>query len=450
MTHEIELTTSQQIGADKIAKFLANPNQRIFRLIGPAGSGKTTMIKYALHHLLDRDYQQRNYGMMPNVVGIALAHKAKQVLSISIQKVATFAKAYGYREKHLDNGVRIFEPVDSYKEPPLGHQPIPVFVFDEVSMTSQRMIDIMNEHTPSTSKIILMGDRAQLPPVRDENDKSPIDSDSPVFYLPLPDECHHELTEIVRQKAGNPILELATAIREEIFGGEDVNRIVNLILEQRHNGTNGYYVMSKFDAINKYIEEGDFTHNKIIAYKNTTITEHNTLVRNIVANNPTDKLINGDIIFLTNNFRSIEPEFDLYNADEYIVQNVSKSDFKIHGYIVPSYFAFIPESRFNFPVYVVTPTEEGMKVYNKALKELGEQARVTRKWGKFWGFKDSFTEFNMGFAINAYRAQGSTYKNVYVDLMDVLTCKALTPKRMLQAIYTIITRASDNVIFMKP
>lgn len=455
MTQEIELKPSQEAGKIKIQNFLKS-DHRIFRLVGPAGSGKTTMIKNALHEFLQKDNDEKGWGETPKVVGIALAHKAKNVLKKSIPNVQTFAKAFGYAEKILENGERIFEPKDYYDEPPLGHQPIPVFVHDEISMYTQQAIDIMLENTPKICKIILMGDRAQLPPPgQPEKDKdgNPIhpDSDSPVFTMELPEECQHILTERVRQTAGNPILELSDIVREEIENGRhDLSRVIQAILSPKIVDGKGYDICSEIEAMADYIKNGNYSDNKIIAYKNDTIKKLNTVVRNKVFNNPKEKLIENDIIFLTNNFRVKDPDFTLNNADEFVVQNVSKNTFVYSNYHIESYFAFIPNSQYNFPVYVCIPTVQGEKTLNAALKDLRQKAQSNRKvWGAFYRLKDCFTEFTMAYAINAYRSQGSTYKVVYFDIMDVLTCGPLTPKRMLQTIYTVITRASDRVRFIK-
>ena len=61
-----------------------------------------------------------------------------------------------------------------------------------------------------------------------------------------------------------------------------------------------------------------------------------------------------------------------------------------------------------------------------------------------------FCEFTMGYAINSYKSQGSTYQNVFIDLMDILETGPLTPKRKLQAVFTALTRATDIAYFIKP
>lgn len=452
MTQEIELTASQTELVVKVKNFLRS-DARVFLLIGPAGSGKTTGIKYAIQEQLAK---KADWNGLPTVAGIALAHKAKNVLRKSIPFVYSFASAYGYKEQiNEETGERTFAPATFFKEEPVGHCPVPIFVHDEVSMYSQQMIDIMLAETPMSSKIILMGDSAQLPPVNPKSEKGIIsdpDADSPVFDLVTDERYRHELTEIVRQQADNPILQLATEIRKEIKGNKDVNKIVSMIMNPKmHNGV-GWDIWTEDKCIDEIVGNKDFINNKVITYRKKYVAEYNEKIRNIVFENPTATLIENDIIFLTNNFMSKEPEFVLHNADEYIVTRVSKADIKTSQGIVESYFAFIPNDKFGFPVYVLTPTEDkGMKQYRSIVKKLKDAAEVNRSmWRVYYRFADTFTEFTMGFAINAYRSQGSTYQNVYFDLMDVLSLNVLSPKRMLQTIYTVITRASEKVIFIQP
>jgi len=101
--------------------------------------------------------------------------------------------------------------------------------------------------------------------------------------------------------------------------------------------------------------------------------------------------------------------------------------------------------------YIITPTELGMIEYDKTLARLKSYANQNRAlWPNVYAFTDSFCDFTMGYAINAYKTQGSTYKNVFIDLMDILETKPLTPKRKLQTIFTALTRATDVAYFIKP
>lgn len=111
-----EYTNSQKEALQKIEVFLKKPvtkdlNSRVFVLEGPAGSGKTTIIRYALLKEIEEDFQKidkndiaEDLYNLPNVMGVTLSHKAKSVLSNSIHVCKTFAATFGLKQTYGENG----------------------------------------------------------------------------------------------------------------------------------------------------------------------------------------------------------------------------------------------------------------------------------------------------------------------------------------------------------
>jgi len=443
---EVVLTNSQEQGMEKIIKFLKS-DQRFFRLTGPPGSGKTFFIKHALQSYLKQEEESQQ--MM--VVGICLSHKAKNVLhNASIKNCRTFASAYGFKEFHNDDGSRTFTTAISYEEPPIGHLDIPIFVHDEISQYSNEMKKIVFNKTSLFSKVILMGDMAQLPPI-DPSMKP--DEDSPMFFFELPDYCQHELTERVRQKVGNPILDLSDMIREEIFGNQDLNRIIQEILKPKLNDEGkGYLVLPKNYLYREYLKSPNFLYDKLIAFRKFKVHEMNMAIRKLIHPGVTQSLVTNDLVFMSNNFKNQELHYRLMNSDEYIINDVKtvmttapNCDKQIecyHGQI---------QMKNSYKAYVITPTEAAQELYNNTVRRLESNAKQNRSlWKHKFEFTDSFCDFTMGYSINAYKCQGSTYKNVFIDLVDILETGPLTPKRKLQTIFTAMTRATDIAYFIKP
>jgi exodeoxyribonuclease-5 len=442
---EIILTNSQEVATEKIAKFLKS-DQQYFRLTGPPGSGKTFVIKHALQSYLREEEEKQN--MM--VVGVTLSHKAKNVLNnASIKHCRTFASAYGYKEFINEDGSRIFTTASSYEELPVGHLPIPIFVHDEISQYSNEMKKIVFNKTSLFSKVILMGDMAQLPPI-DPTMKP--DEDSPMFFFELPDYCQHELTERVRQKVGNPILDLSDIIREEIFGNQDLSRVIQEILKPKINEEGkGFLCIGKNDVYREYIKSSNFLNNKLIAFRKFRVHEMNIAIRSMVHPEARASLVTSDLVFMTNNFKSENPFFKLMNSDEYIIQHVKKIMVRPPNgdKDIECYQGEI-RSKFN-QAFIITPTENGKDIYKKTLARLTSNAKQNKSlWKMKFDFEDAFCDFSMGYAINAYKCQGSTYENVFIDLIDILETGPLTPKRKLQTIFTAMTRATNIAYFIKP
>ncbi len=446
------LTKSQQVLKEKLEAFMES-SERIFLLIGKPGVGKTTMTKICLKDYIDKDLEHRTSGPNINVAGIALSHKAKNVLGEHIPHVFTFAQAYGLKEVINEDGSRNFVHDKYAEKTPVGELSLPVFVHDEVSQYTQNMLKIVLENTPMFSKIIFMGDKGQLPPI-DPDNKMGVDADSPVFELEIPESCKHELKERVRQTENNPILQLSDIIREETFGNQDINRVLAEISEPNLLDGFGYDFIG-YNDIYEHIKNKDKLSTCVIAFRNKTVDYFNYHIRNYVFGNTDEILLKNDSICMNDNFyyspNGVEILYKLYNSDVYEIDRTHKRHLKhtVNGktYKIEVYHGRIKgEPRKE----IIMPTKHGNDVLTIALKELAEECRAFNlKWTDYWDFKKRFCNCSYGYALTAYKAQGSTYQSVYVDINDILLTRPLTPKRKLQTIYTAITRARENVYFLK-
>lgn len=449
---EFILTDSQKELEVKLEKFLQG-TERIFRLIGKPGVGKTTMTKITLKDLIEKDIENNNRGTNIQVAGIALSHQAKNVLGEHIPNVFTFASAYGMKEIYNDDGSRSFVYNKYQKEPPIGEHPVSVFVHDEVSQYTPEMLKIVLERTPMFSKIIFMGDKGQLPPIDPEKKMGP-DEDSPVFELELLEDCKHELTERVRQSKGNPILELSDLIREEIFGNQDIKRVLEAINKPIIKKNKGFSFIG-YSQLNEHLKDKDHLQTCVIAFRNKTVQYFNKNIRDFLLDSPEERIIENDIICMLDNYYHKNQD----NSYSYILHN--SDTFKL-GKVFTKILRHSDGNQYHkIEVYVaniighkdkqlIVPTPSGKEKLDKALEEMSLKCRQGKmRWDAFWEFKKRFCNCTYGYAITAYKAQGSTYNSVYVDINDILITKPLTPKRKLQTIYTAITRAKYDVYFLK-
>ena len=100
--------------------------------------------------------------------------------------------------------------------------------------------------------------------------------------------------------------------------------------------------------------------------------------------------------------------------------------------------------------HIIIPTEKGSLSYNDSLNQIGSMCKKgILRWDKYWNLRKSYCNIDYGYATTAYKVQGSTYKTVYVDINDILLTKPISSKRKLQTIYTAITRAKNDVYFLK-
>lgn len=165
----------------EVGKFLRDPRQQIFRLFGYAGTGKTTLARELANSVVG------------TVLFAAYTGKAAHVLR---QKGCTDASTihsliYKLEDENRGNPTWKRNPDSDIRHASL-------VIIDECSMVDEEIgRDLLSYGT----KILVLGDPGQLPPVKGEG----------FFTAARPDVL---LTEIHRQARDNPIIRLATDVRE--------------------------------------------------------------------------------------------------------------------------------------------------------------------------------------------------------------------------------------------
>lgn len=214
----IEPTPCQDALFRALAQFLTTDDGDIFVVDGYAGTGKTTALSAVIGYL-------KRLGIKS--VLLAPTGRAAKVLSGMAGMGASTIHKHIYRQKSVGaDGYGRFSLAPNKSKHTL-------FVVDEVSLIG---IDAGTQQTPSVfgsgnlledliafvrsgddCRLILMGDRAQLPPVgldiSPALDSSFMDNFGGVQYATL--------TTVVRQAAESGILQNATALRTRIASGEE-------------------------------------------------------------------------------------------------------------------------------------------------------------------------------------------------------------------------------------
>ncbi len=164
-----------------VAKWLCDPSgSQLFRLFGFAGTGKTTLAKEIAANT------------NCSVQFAAFTGKAASVLRSKGCEDARTLHSLCYRLRDDTNGEPIFELNEDSDLNGTG-----LLILDECSMVGAALgRDVLSFGT----KVLVLGDPMQLPPIDGEG-----------FFDGEPDVL---LTEIHRQAAGNPIIHLATTVRE--------------------------------------------------------------------------------------------------------------------------------------------------------------------------------------------------------------------------------------------
>jgi exodeoxyribonuclease-5 len=230
----VQFLGQQAKALDAVGRWLddKSPNRKpVFKLMGYAGTGKTTLAKEIAEKL--------NW----KVAFMAFTGKAAHVLR---KKGCIGASTIHQSIYKLDE---TSEPGDLkfiLNDYAFTDRKPKCIIVDEVSMVNEEIgSDLMSFGIP----ILVLGDTAQLPPV----------SGAGFFTNGQPDFL---LTEIHRQAADSPIIRLATMVREQRMPGR------------------GEYGTCR---ITSAVEDGDFLNaNQVIVGKNDTRRQFNNRFRNLL------------------------------------------------------------------------------------------------------------------------------------------------------------------------
>ncbi len=287
------LTPSQATALDTARAFLDSPSTA-FSLTGAAGTGKTTLVERIVDHATAA-------GRTVHLV--APTARAARVLRRRSGHAATTAHSHLYTVEPLKGrpGFRLHKKPNADPTPTL-------LVVDEASMVPSRptsdgdlfhsgssMLDDLVNHVragPRGSQVLFVGDACQLPPVG-ERASLALDADVLAQRFRL-STAHAELTEIVRQASGSPILAAAHALRAVLDAADEDDALVDLPpLDLPRLRGRGAHVRAYLDA-----SEGgtDPEGSVILAYANRSTQLFNRDVR--AMRGLTGDLAVGDLVVL--------------------------------------------------------------------------------------------------------------------------------------------------------
>ncbi|HNQ41412.1 MAG TPA: AAA family ATPase, partial [Saprospiraceae bacterium] len=226
----ITLTSDQRNALEKLSAFLESED-RVFILQGYAGSGKTTLLKGFVEYLqsLEKKFQL----MAPTGRAAKVINQKTDLESTTIHKgIYSFEELQEIEKGEDENNVSFLYQYKIRNNPEVH---VSVLIVDEASMVSDRLSqgeffrfgsghllrDLIDygriEDSTTSSKIIFIGDPAQLPPVG-MNFSPALDTKylSETYKVSV---SQVEMKEVKRQDANNGILISATKIRQCLTSG---------------------------------------------------------------------------------------------------------------------------------------------------------------------------------------------------------------------------------------
>ena len=378
------LNQDQMEAADRLQAFLQS-DQKEFCLTGQAGTGKT----YMLYSILG---DTAKYCATTNKAASVLrsltgdAETIHSLLSLSVKNDFGTGKTYLIR---------------SPKATPHRGK---IIVIDEASMVDKHLYTIIREMC-SESKVIYVGDDAQLPPVSTGNFS--------VFKLDLPTAS---LFQVMRSLDSPDITELNTALRAAVFGGQ------NMAITQRLPSIECLTPPQAHEIVTQMVQ-ADLWHSSILlSYTNARATAAVSVIRR-AANKP-PSLIPGDNVIVNSAFKigqdwiptdsmlQIDAISPVENNDELIVAHTDCGDF-------------------------ITYKDNSM------LQAAITAAATLKNWNEYFKLKETFIDLRHAEALTIHKSQGSTFNTVFVDLGSLFTCRNPNERRRL--LYVACSRARSKL-----
>ena len=189
-----ELTQDQENAKKLISEWYFNTENQVFVLSGYAGTGKTFLIDYVVRKELKLKIGKE--AMFVSPTGKAAANLLKNgTLAGTVHSLIYLRDPNDFDVD--ENGEVVHRDELHFIKREKIDENIRLIIIDETSMINE---EVLRDLLSFGVKCLFCGDSAQLPPVSGT--------------CPLLQNPHYTMTEIVRQAADNPIVQVATLARQ--------------------------------------------------------------------------------------------------------------------------------------------------------------------------------------------------------------------------------------------
>lgn len=458
------LKTGQVASMNVMRDWVQKPEGGLLLLKGYAGTGKT----FLLNHFTE--------WYLSNIRGekIVLTAPTNKAVKVMFEKSEYFHNNLQYSTIHSLLG--LVENIDPYGNVTFKPNPavLPkvqeyrVLIIDESSMLSDELFDMLMPYVMSEKlKILFAGDPYQIPPVGKDNCIPFIEEEQKAYEIEVT-----ELSEIVRQAEGSPIIELSLQLRQDIH--RDRLMVLDGITEPNEDG-DGVHVFdrnetadaSEFSSLlmetlfcsENFKENADFV--KIIAWRNKTVDYMNDWVRKKLFGEACQKIEIGEKLIADKPIFGDHGETILFTSnEEFVVEEFTLANESINeGQYSLKYYDARVGSYTRSGMYVQTKIkilhEDSEVTYDGILTVLASVAKGKPKgsweakasWKEFYGFQKMFAPIKYNYAITAHKSQGSTYENTFVIETDINMNRKVFERNRIK--YTAITRPSKRLYVLR-
>ena len=441
-------TTDQMHALDVFERFMTDSDERCVMILrGSAGTGKTSLASVIVRTLLNLQYK---------ISLLAPTGRAAKVFSLnSGQPAATIHRSI-YRE-------RTFAGLDGKFNLNANLYRNRLFMIDEASMISLTSVNstfgsgcllddlIQFVYNERNCRMLLIGDKAQLPPVG-EAESPALRADVLAAYGLKVYEC--DLNEVLRQSQDSGILYNATIIRQMITHDQ-----ATALPQIRLKGFADISIVPGDELIESlstsYAEVG-IDETMVITRSNKRANIFNQGIRNMVLGRE-EELTTGDMLMVVKNKykeKQAEGLSFIANGDRAIVRSV-RNVRELYGFRFADVTLSFPDydnTEEDMIVILDTLTTEAPALTHEQNEQLFQQvladyADVPLKSDRMKKIREddyyNALQVKFGYAITCHKAQGGQWAHIYLD-QGYMTDEMLTPD-YIHWLYTAFTRATEHL-----
>ena len=445
-------TAEQEYALDVFARFMTDSDDQVVMIMrGSAGTGKTTLAGAIVRAMA---------ALKQKMILLAPTGRAAKVFSLNAGHAAYTIHRRIYRQKSAGD-LSSFNLNDNLNRDTL-------FIIDEASMIANQgygdsafgsgcllddlMTFVYQSGRGSNCRMLLIGDKAQLPPVGE--DESPaLMADVLRCYGMRVYEC--DLNQVLRQGEESGILWNATQIRQMITHDE-----MTQLPKIRFAGFADIQMVpggELIDALSTSYYRVGTDETIVITRSNKRANIYNQGIRSQVLDRE-DELCRGDqLMIVKNNYFWTEGSKEipfLANGDIAVVQRV-RHVHELYGFRFAEVTMLLPDyDDFELTATVCLDTltteapaltrEQQEQLYNAVMEEYADIPTKTERIKKMKTDRYyNALQVKFAYAVTCHKAQGGQWAHVYLD-QGYMTDDMLTPD-YIHWLYTAFTRATEQL-----
>ena len=443
-------TPEQAQALDVFTQFMTDRDDQVVMILrGSAGTGKTTLAGAIVKAMA---------ALKQKLILLAPTGRAAKVFSLNAGHAAYTIHRRIYRQKSAGDLSAFNLNVNLNRDT--------LFIVDEASMIANLGLgetafgsgclldDLMQfVYNGQNCRLLLIGDRAQLPPVGEE--ESPALSAHVLRGYGMR-VYETDLNQVLRQSEDSGILWNATMIRNLWRGEAGMVRLPKICF---HGFTDIQVVMGNelVDSLSSSYYHAGMDETIVITRSNKRANIYNPGIRNMVLERD-EELCRGDLLMIVkNNYFWTEGAKEipfLANGDRAVVQRV-RNVHELYGFRFAEVTMTLPD----YDDYELTATvcldtltteapalthEQQEQLFNAVMEDYADIPQKAERIKKLKSDRYyNALQIKFSYAVTCHKAQGGQWAHVYLD-QGYMTDDMLTPD-YIHWLYTAFTRATEKL-----